>query len=217
MRSMIVICRLLAVIILLLMACWFTWNVCSVSAKALKILPPASGVYHGAYPDFGSTEDEASYDKVVAFETLAKKGIVLAYFSNNWYDDLRFPQEEVEEIISAGAIPFIRLMPRIDFTNLDDDTYSLENIIKGDFDTELISWAEAAKQINSPLMVEFGTEVNGDWFPWSGELNGGSKMETYGNESLYDGPERFRDAYRHIVNLFEERGADNITWVFHVS
>ena len=32
-----------------------------------------------------------------------------------------------------------------------------------------------------------------------------------------DGPERFRDAYRHVVDLFRENGADNVTWVFHIA
>jgi beta-mannanase len=30
-----------------------------------------------------------------------------------------------------------------------------------------------------------------------------------------DGPERFRDAYRHLVTLFREEGATNVTWFFH--
>ena len=32
-----------------------------------------------------------------------------------------------------------------------------------------------------------------------------------------DGPERFRDAYRHIVSLFRAEGAVNVTWVFHLA
>ena len=31
-----------------------------------------------------------------------------------------------------------------------------------------------------------------------------------------DGPERFRDAYRHIIDLFRKEGVKNITWCFHV-
>jgi hypothetical protein len=209
---------MIAIIFLISISCCVSWNVSNVSVKAIKVLPPNFGVYHAAFPDFGSTEDEVSDEKIVSYERLVGKNIVWAYFSNNWYDELHFPQEEVEEIISAGAIPFIRLMPRVDFVNLDDPTYSLENIIEGDFDAELIRWAEEAKQVNSPLMVEFGTEVNGDWFPWSGEHNGGGgTKEAYGNETLYDGPERFRDAFRHIVELFNEQNVENITWVFHIS
>ena len=65
-------------------------------------------------------------------------------------------------------------------------------------------------------MVEFGTEVNGGWFPWSGILNGGAKTNGYGDPNFPDGPERFRDAYRHIIDLFRKEGVKNITWCFHV-
>jgi hypothetical protein len=64
--------------------------------------------------------------------------------------------------------------------------------------------------------VEFGPEVNAEWGPWAGEWNGGGATTGYGDPSFPDGPERFRDAYRHIVTLFREEGAMNVTWFFHV-
>ena len=65
-------------------------------------------------------------------------------------------------------------------------------------------------------MVEFGTEVNGDWFPWSGSDISGSETDGYGHSNYPDGPER-SSCYRHIFNLFKNYGVDNITWVFHLS
>ena len=38
----------------------------------------------------------------------------------------------------------------------------------------------------------------------------------YGDPDLPDGPEKFRDAYRQIIQITREEGADNITWVFHI-
>ena len=32
-----------------------------------------------------------------------------------------------------------------------------------------------------PLLVEFGTEVNGDWFPWNGRWNGAGRTDGYGD------------------------------------
>lgn len=32
-----------------------------------------------------------------------------------------------------------------------------------------------------------------------------------------DGPERFHDAYRHIVTFFRDNKVDNITWFPHVN
>ncbi len=182
-----------------------------------KLLEPGSGIYHSAYPDFGGTEDVVTVERINSFENLVSKNIVWAYFSNNWYNDIQFPSAEVNAISSAGKIPFIRIMPR---TNFDeggpDPNYTMQKILAGDFDTKLEQWANAAKNTNIPLLAEFGTEVNGNWFPWNGQYNGAGEKSGYGDPNLYDGAERFRDAYRHIIEICNSNGADNITWFFHV-
>jgi len=184
-----------------------------------KLYPPYNGsIYHAAYPDFGSTEDNITTTAIKAFETLAKKEIVWAYFSNNWYSDIRFPLSQVKTIHESRKIPFIRLMPRSDFRQGGPDPlYTLQKIIDGEFDKALSEWAMEAKKIGVPLCVEFGTEVNGDWFSWNGTYNGGATTDLHGDKKKADGPERFRDAYRHVVDLFRSHGVDNITWFFHVN
>ena len=59
--------------------------------------------------------------------------------------------------------------------------------------------------------------MNGDWFPWSGKLNGGEKKDAYGERKAADGPERFREVYKHIINLFKKESFlfPNTTWAFH--
>jgi len=108
-------------------------------------------------------------------------------------------------------------MPR---TNFDeggpDPNYTMQKIIAGNFDRELTQWAIEAKNTGIPLLVEFGTEVNGNWFPWSGQYNGAGETTGYGNPDLYDGAERFRDAYRHIIEICNANLVKNITWFFHV-
>ena len=64
--------------------------------------------------------------------------------------------------------------------------------------------AAAAKEFDSPLIVEFGPEMNGWWYPWNGYWNGGGETNAYGDSSLPDGPERFRDAYRHIIDVMRK-------------
>ncbi len=182
-----------------------------------KLTAPASGMYHAAYPDFGGTEDVVTADKITDFEQLAGKDIVWAYFSNNWYDAIKFPANNVQIISNAGKIPFIRLMPR---TNFDeggpDPNYTMQKIIDGVFDADLEQWAKDAADTGIPLLAEFGTEVNGNWFPWNGEYNGAGETSEYGNPDLPDGAERFQDAYRHIIDICHAQGAENITWFFHV-
>jgi hypothetical protein len=66
-----------------------------------------------------------------------------------------------------------------------------------------------AKRFGTPLLAEYGVEVNGFWFPWNGLWNqeGGSYPDSVA---------RFRAAYRHIIQIAREEGARNIRWVFHV-
>jgi hypothetical protein len=182
-----------------------------------KLIEPTSGIYHSAYPDFGGTEDIVTTERITDFETLVNRNIVWAYFSNNWYNKIQFPSSEVNTIHSAGKTPFIRIMPR---TNFDeggpDPNYTMQKIIDGVFDNQLNQWALDAKNTNIPLLVEFGTEVNGNWFPWNGQYNGAGTTNGYGDHDLPDGAERFRDAYRHIIDICNINGAHNITWFFHV-
>ena len=79
------------------------------------------------------------------------------------------------------------------------------------------TWARDARQFHTPLLVEWGTESNGEWFSWNGKWNGGAKIKGFGDPGKPDGPERFVAAYRHIIRTMRAEGADNITWVFHVN
>lgn len=194
----------------------------AVGAEVLA--PPAPGlVYHAANPGFGPTEDRVSAARIRRFERLAGKPIAWAYFSNNWTHGVDYPARRVATIEAAGRVPFIRIEPRSSFrAGGPDRRYTMQSIIDGAWDLPtagsqgLIEWCRRAARADGPLLVEFGTEVNGSWFPWNGRWNGGEATAGYGDPMLADGPERFRDAYRHVVDTCRDAGADNITWFFHV-
>jgi hypothetical protein len=182
------------------------------------LAPPAHGrIYHAAFPDFGGAEDRVSKARIRSFERLAGRRIAWAYFSNNWLRGrIRFPGRDVRAIQRANRVPFIRIMARSGFGSGPDPNFRLQSIIRGDWDPELARWCVRAGRAGGPLLVEFGTEVNGDWFPWNGRWNGAGRTRAYGDPNLFDGPERFRDAYRHLVEICRSRGATNLTWFFHV-
>ena len=175
--------------------------------NGIKLLPPDQGyIYHGAFPFMGKTEDIVTKENIILFESLAGKDIAWVNFSNNWYNGIKFPSKEVELINSLGKIPYIRLMPRSNYNTFQKDTlYSIDNILKGRFDKQIRKWAQDAAAKNIPLMLDFGPEMNGNWFQWSGIHNGGSTK----------GPENYVSAYRHIIDIFRDEKAINITWIFH--
>ena len=188
------------------------------AAETGKVLPPIAGIYHSANPDFSPEEDKVTEGRIARYERWAQKPLVWAYFSDNWITGIHFPAASAAIIRNHGAIPFVRLLAR----RTEDETcrdrfYSLQKIIDGTFDADLRAYARDVKAFGAPLMMEFGTEVNGNWFQWSGACNGGATTTGYGSPDVADGPERFRDAYRHIVMLFRAEGAGFVTWVFHVN
>ena len=185
--------------------------------------PPPGGIYHAANAGFGGTEDHVSAGRIRGFEREVRKPIGWAYFSDNWTHGVDFPARQVSAIRAAGRVPFIRMEPRSSFrAGGPDRRYAMQSLIDGAWDTPrqgsqgLTEWCRRAAAVDGPLLVEFGTEVNGSWFPWNGRWNGGATRDGYGDPELADGPERFRDAYRHVVETCRSAGALNITWFFHV-
>ncbi len=191
---------------------------CTRTEAAKKVLPSPDGAYFGAYADFGATEDKVSGAAIEKFQIEAGKKIAWAYFSDHWINgEIRFPFENVAVCKRAGVIPYIRMSPWSEMEhNRQDPLISMQKIIDGGFDSPLRSWARSARESGTPIMIEFGPEVNGRWFPWNGKWNGGEISTRYGDPKIPDGPERFRDAYRHVIDLFREEGADDITWILHV-
>ena len=89
----------------------------------------------------------------------------------------------------------------------------MKKIADGVFDDQIRIWARAAAQLRFPLCVEFGPEVNGDWFYWDGVHNntGCSLLK----KRKYTGPQLFVTAYRRFIDICRTEGATNITWFIH--
>ncbi len=183
----------------------------------IKLLPPTDNdIYFGAFPDFGGPEDIVTTQRMTDFENLAGKHLAFAPFSVSWLNGIIYPQTHIHTIANHNVFPIMRLMPRSDFTeNHAETVYSLQKIIDGQFDVELEQMATDIKSDNIPIGIDFAVEPTGDWFGWSGIYNGGGTLNGYGDPTYPDGPERWRDAYRHIIDIFRAKNVDNVTWFFH--
>ena len=74
--------------------------------------------------------------------------------------------------------------------------------LPGRYDGYLSAYAEAVRAYRHPVILSFGHEMNGDWYPWG-----------YRHTS----PAAFVAAWRHIVTLFRALGAQNVTWLWTVN
>lgn len=178
----------------------------SFAAPVAKLLVPNTGAYSGAYIDFGEDEDDVSLDAIHNFATLIGKQQAIIGFGNNWGKG-KFPTKQVRIIHNSGSIPLIFWYAREISNEIPTSQFNLESIIAGQWDTYLENWATAAKLIDAPVMVSWGLEMNGSWYPWSGVHHGGALQ----------GPQTYQQAYRHVVDTVRNIGAHNILWVFHTN
>jgi hypothetical protein len=177
------------------------------TASALLRVPSGGQLYHGVYPGSANgEEDGVAPADVDSYEAATGRTVAWVYFSQEWSRGRTFPTSQAEWIRARGSVPFIRLMLRSTTDQyVAEPFFTLDAILRGDFDSDFQAWADGAKVFGTPVVVEWGTEVNGMWFSWNGQWNGGAGV----------GPAKFRDAYRHIVQQIRSRGATNLTFVFH--
>ncbi|MBI5366328.1 MAG: PD40 domain-containing protein, partial [Planctomycetes bacterium] len=182
-------------------------------------LPRAGRLYHGVFPGGASgEEDDLTPGDLSAYETAVGTRAAWVYFSNNWYRSRAFPRRTAEWIRDAGSVPYIRLMLRSDAEqNHAEPVFHPDAIARGAVDADFAAWARAAREFGSPVVVEWGTEMNGEWFSWNGRWNGAGETGGFGDPRRADGPERFVAAYRRLVGVMRGAGADNLLWVFHVN
>ena len=187
----------------------------AISGKTPHVYPsPLGRLYHGFYwggvgtDTHDPTEHDVTSEDIARYEQAVGAKTAWIYFSDNWFESRKFPADMCSWIRDLGKVPYIRLMLRSDVDQRHaEKEFSLQKIVAGVFDVDLCIWAHEAKNFGSPILVEWGTEPNGNWFSWNGKWNGGA----------IEGPARYVAAYRHIVDLMRAEGADNLQWVWHVN
>ncbi len=180
---------------------------------------PSKGAYTGAYVDFGEGEDEVTYDALTNFEQMTGKHLAVVAFGNFWGEQT-FPTKAIDIIAGYGAIPLIFWSPwdKPYVEEQGPDRFNLPDILAGKWDTYIDQWADAARLHGKPLLVTWGLEMNGSWFPWSGYYYGADKViGQKDGQPLYAGPELVKQTYRYVVDRVRARKADNILWGFHTN
>jgi glycosyl hydrolase family 26 len=182
----------------------------------VEVLPPEHGAYTGAFMDFGDEEDDVTLEMIEDFEKMVGKHQAIIASSSYWGEQ-SFPTANLNVLWRHGALPLVFWSPwdRPYEQNHGPDKFSLNEIIAGKWDSYIDKWGDAARDFGHPMIVAFGVEMNGDWFPWSGTYYGGEDWDDDRND--WKGPENFKAAYRHVVDRVRARGAANVKWMFHTN
>jgi len=136
-----------------------------------------------------------SYAGVEAFASATQHVPNLASYYSGWYQS--FNRAFADEAAAHGAVPAIQMDPR---------GVDCAAIAAGRYDSYLISYADAVNeyghQTGRGVVIGFGHEMNGFWYRWGWK---------------HTRPAVFVAAWRHIVDVFRRRGADNVTWLWTVN
>jgi mannan endo-1,4-beta-mannosidase len=143
------------------------------------------GVYEGSDPSVGEYARVEKFARTVG----RQPNIVMSYSSWGEPFSISFAQTALQH----GASLLI---------DLDPTSTSCASIAAGQQDAFLKSYAESVKAFGYPVIISFGHEMNGTWYPWGWP---------------FTQPAVFVRAWRHIVDVFRETGADNVTWLWTIN
>ena len=156
----------------------------SAAASGHDPLPTTVGSYIGVYEPGVPN----SYSSVTAFtRTTGVEPGVVSYYSG-WLEP--FQASFAAEAAKHGALPLVQM---------DPTDVSLAAIAAGQYDEYLRSYADSVRSYGHRVILGFGHEMNGYWYSWG---------------HRHTSPAVFVAAWRHIVEVFRQQDAKNVTWMW---
>lgn len=101
-----------------------------------------------------------------------------------------FPATWARSVEQAHQLPVIQLNPY---------GFSLTGITAGQYDNTIRAYAHEVKAFGSPVILSFGHEMNGYWYPWG---------------CRHAVASQFIAAYRHVWQVIHGAGASNVIWMW---
>lgn len=174
----------------------------SVSVKSVSANSGTTQIYFGA---FVGPSHKVSLSQLEAFETTINKPVSIWHWfqywnrAKDWENSPYFEPTWMDECRNHGSIPMITWTFEIENENINYP--NLSNVINGDFDSYIRTWAQAAKDWGHPFFVRLMHEFNGGWTPYCEGVNGNTQGQ-------------FVQAWRHVVDIFKSIGVTNVNWVW---
>ncbi|MBN2736096.1 MAG: hypothetical protein JXR70_03885 [Spirochaetales bacterium] len=169
-----------------------------ISCQGLQTSSPEAinkGVLLGVFHE-GSQLDLAP---VKSIEKQINKEMASIMWYLDWSTD--FPTEDVQRVYNAGYMPHLTWEPWFfDGT----EKINLDDILQGKWDAYISAWASAAAAFGKPMLLRWGHEFNGNWYPWSLAQNGNNAA-------------RYSAAFKKIHGIFDLVGADNVEWIWCIN
>jgi hypothetical protein len=154
-------------------------------------LPAHPASYLGAFAR-GIPE---SYTPIQHLANATAVHLNVALYYSSWFE--KFQSTFAAQTNDNGAVPFIQIEPSgVDFAA----------IVAGRYDTYLKTFATAVASYGAKtgqgVIIGFGHEMNGYWYSWG---------------YRHVDPRLFVAVWRHIVDVFRQQGAYDVTWLWTIN
>lgn len=183
-------------------ALWFFRHERPAAVRAqVFVLPPASSA---PYPQSAISDPSplhylgvverntpSTYQPVTSFTSVAGRRPNITVYYSHWGTSFR--ARFATAAARAGAVVLVQMQPW---------HASLAAIADGRWDSYLRRFAGQVRRYGGQVILSFAPEANGRWYPWG-----------WGHAS----PARWVAAWRHVVTVFRNSDAINVTWLWDVS
>ncbi len=141
--------------------------------------------------------DQPTAKDIAAFKKTFGKAPSLVMVFTDW--DHYISEKVLNDIYSQGAQAIITWEPWSFESQL---SINPNDLLAGRHDTYLSSFAKQLKTLKKPVFLRFAHEMNGNWYPWSGDKWGA---------------EKYIAVCQHIHKLFARENANNVRWIFSIN
>lgn len=184
------------VLVLVCLSVFVVGPAAALAASKAAAATPAQDRWYGVYM-YGVPASLAPL--AVLQSELGRNAKVIEYFDDE-EPDTDFNATWNSAVAANSSTPMVTMQLWNDQLGTNQPAYSL-NSICGGVDAYLQRWAAAAKTYGGPVWLRPEPEMNGDWSPWCGTVNGNT-------------PAQFVTAWRHIYGIFSAAGASNVKFVW---
>ncbi|MFW3146437.1 MAG: glycoside hydrolase family 26 protein [Thermoplasmatota archaeon] len=153
------------------------------------------GIFHKMHDEYWSEISDLQRELDFEFH------FVMDYF--NFKMTFHRAEEYIHKHYREGNLMLITLQPYTSSHGEDyDGNVVLMDVLNGAYDQFLYDWAKGLRDLDEPVFLRFGNEMNGDWAQWCSWF--------YGLD-----PDLFVMAWIRVHSIFDFAGAENVIFVWN--
>jgi hypothetical protein len=165
----------------------------------------AWGIFHPNAP-----EDPGQLDRLI--EAIGAAPRIVMWYQHWGLDATRqFNPATLATVRDRGGVPLITWEPW-NPQDPGDKRFRLQRLLTGAHDDYIRGWARGLKAHDGPVMLRWGHEMNGFWYPWAAQW--GAKPTDPPNEERAN---QYIRSWAHIRGIFDtvyDGAPSNVSWVW---